>query len=38
MEHQKKKKKKKGNLLNKPSDSKFVSRKWNTINDQSNAN
>ena len=35
MEHQKKKK---GNLLNKPSDSKFVSRKWNTINDQSNAN
>ena len=26
------------NLLNKASDSKFVTRKWNIVNDQSNAN
>ena len=26
------------NLLNKLSDSRFVTRKWNIINDQSNAN
>ena len=26
------------NLLNKASDFKFVTRKWNTVNDQSNAN
>ena len=33
MEHQKKL-----NLLNEPRDSKFVTRKWNITNDQSNAN
>ena len=26
------------NLLNEPNDSKFVTRKWNIFNDQSNAN
>ena len=26
------------NLLNEASDSKFVTRKWNIVNDQSNAN
>ena len=26
------------NLLNEPKDSKFVTRKWNIVNDQSNAN
>ena len=26
------------NLVNKASDFKFVTRKWNTVNDQSNAN
>ena len=26
------------NLLNEPNDSKFVTRKWNIANDQSNAN
>ena len=26
------------NLLNEASDFKFVTRKWNTVNDQSNAN
>ena len=26
------------NLLNEPKDSKFVTRKWNVVNDQSNAN
>ena len=26
------------NLSNEPSDSKFVARKWNIVNDQSNAN
>ena len=26
------------NLLNEPNDSKFVTRKWNIVNDQSNAN
>ena len=26
------------NLLNEPSDSKFLTRKWNIANDQSNAN
>ena len=25
------------NLLNEPKDSKFVTRKWNVVNDQSNA-
>ena len=33
MEHQKKL-----NLLNEVNDSKFVTRKWNIVNDQSNAN
>ena len=33
MEHQKKL-----NLLNEPRDSKFLTRKWNFVNDQSNAN
>ena len=33
MEH-----KKKLNLFNEPKDSKFVTRKWNIVNDQSNAN
>ena len=26
------------NLLNKPNNSKFVTRKWNIVNDRSNAN
>ena len=26
------------NLLHEPNDSKFVTRKWNVVNDQSNAN
>ena len=26
------------NLLNEPNNSKFVKRKWNIVNDQSNAN
>ena len=26
------------NLLNEQNDSKFVTRKWNTVNDQSNGN
>ena len=26
------------NLLNEPSDSRFVARKWSIVNDQSNAN
>ena len=26
------------NLLNEPKDSKFMKRKWNIVNDQSNAN
>ena len=26
------------NLLNEPNDSKFVTRKWNIVNDQSNTN